>query len=49
MLLVASTLATAGIINFMLKKCDAWRVFCGQEISEMEGNFFEYVVMWKFW
>lgn len=35
-LLVASTLVTAGIINFMLQNCDAWRVFCGQEMKYLK-------------
>jgi hypothetical protein len=36
MLLVANTLATAGIINFMLQNCDVQRVFCGQEMKYLK-------------
>jgi len=36
MLLVGSTLMTAGIINFMLQNCDAWRVFHGQEMKYLK-------------
>ena len=50
MLLVASTLVTAGIMNFMLQNCDAWRVFYGQEMKYLKWeSFFEYVVRWKLW
>jgi hypothetical protein len=36
MLLVANTLATAGIMNFMVQNCDSQGVFCGQEMKYLK-------------